>query len=50
MKHLCKLSVEQLPAKAQEDIVCGYLFVRSNTKCVDADSPVAALLKQVPVA
>lgn len=49
MKHLNTLSSERMPAKAQEDTVCGWLFVRSNTKCVDADSLLAGLLKQVPV-
>ena len=49
MKHLCKISTERLPAKAQEETVCGWLFVQSNTKCVDADSFLAGILKRVPV-
>jgi len=52
MKHVHYLSKRRLPARAQSngEIVCGYLFVQSNTKCVDADAPLARLLKQVPVA
>jgi hypothetical protein len=49
MKHLNKLSSEKLPAKAQDETVCGWLFVRSNTKCVDADSILADILKPVAV-
>lgn len=48
MKHLNTISAEHRPAKAQ-DRVCGYLFTVDNTKCVDADDPIAGLLKAVPV-
>lgn len=47
MKHVSKISSEKMPAKGET--VCGYLFTRSNTKCVDDSEPVASLLKTVPV-
>ena len=49
MKHIQTTSREARLATAQSDQVCGWLFVMSNTKCVDANNPVARLLKQVPV-
>ena len=55
MKHLSSVSKTRYPAKAIEEangvseVVCGYLFHVNNTKCVDRSSPVAGLLKQVPV-
>jgi len=49
MKHIQLKSRQKTPVTAQEDIVCGWLFIPTNTKCVDADSPLAAILKRVPV-
>jgi hypothetical protein len=55
MKHLSSVSKTRHPAEAAEEangvseLVCGYLFDVNNTKCVDRDSPVAGLLKTVPV-
>jgi hypothetical protein len=49
MRHVKRISCETLPGKAQSDTVCGYLFFEANTKCVDADSPLANILKRVPI-
>lgn len=48
MKHLRPATKEQRPEMAQ-NTVCGWLFVRTNVKCVDSDSPLAGLLKAVPI-
>jgi hypothetical protein len=48
MKHIRSATCEK-PAMAQEEQVCGFLFTRDFTKCVDADSPLAPLLKTVPI-
>ena len=50
MKHIRLTSKESRLEMAQSEQVCGWLFVMSNTKCVDANDPLARLLKQVPVA
>lgn len=46
MRHVCPVSK---PASAQTDTVCGWLFLPNNVKCVDADDPLADILKRAPI-
>lgn len=50
MRHIGKVTSERpVLAEKGSDTVCGYLFTPNYTKCVSSDSPVARLLKGVPV-